>query len=178
MTHTLKIHYCYLPYVCMLIETCLFITLDPPSIGLYFMLNGIIYLPGDSILISDIGPQPFNRRDPGSTLVCVTTNVNTACCRDDDNPSNLNTGGAIGEWYYPNTTEVPSPSENVINFARFGYTHHVRLARVVSDSTPPPGVYTCQVPLNTNVIYNASITIQNGKFIIQKNSVYIICEQY
>ena len=64
------------------------------------MLENNVYIPGDSVPITDIGPQPGNRSDAGSTLVCVTTNVNTACCRGSD-------GGAIGEWYYPNGTRVP-----------------------------------------------------------------------
>ena len=46
------------------------------------------------------------------------------------------------------------------DFARIGYTHQVRLARAVSDSTPPPGVYKCEVPYPGNrVNVNASITL-------------------
>ena len=128
------------------------------------------YLPGDSVLISDIGPQPADRSDPGSTLVCVTTNVNTACCRSGDNNGVTNaTAGAVGEWYYPNGTQVPRPSGVVVDFARIGYTHQVRLGRVVSDSIPPLGVYTCQVPdPSSGFVYSASITIH------QQNSE---CEQ-
>ena len=58
--------------------------LAPPA-GLYFMLKSSTYIPGASVLISDIGPQLANRSNPGSTLVCVTTDVNTACCRERDN---------------------------------------------------------------------------------------------
>ena len=36
------------------------------------MLNGYIFLPGDSVHISDIGSQPANRSNPEATLVCVT----------------------------------------------------------------------------------------------------------
>ena len=53
--------------------------------------------------VSDIGIQPRDRTNPGSTIVCVTTNVNTACCRKNDNNALTNcTTGAVGEWYYPN----------------------------------------------------------------------------
>ena len=134
--------------------------------GLYFMFNNTMYQPGDSVLISDIGPQPSVRSDSGSTLVCATTNVNTACCRStDDNGFMNDTAGAVGEWLYPDGTLVPRGSEsNVIDFARFGFTHQVRLARKVSGSIPPLGVYTCQVPgLSTGVLYNASITISMCK---------------
>ena len=63
------------------------------------MLNNISYLPGDSVLISDIGTQPPDERsNPGSTLVCVTTNINIACCRAGDNNDVTNgTAGAVGE---------------------------------------------------------------------------------
>ena len=107
--------------------------------GLYFELNEGIYYDGDSVLISDIEDQPADRSDPGSTLVCVTTNVNTACCRGSD-------GGAVGEWLYPDGTIVPRPGGNPVDFARVGYAQQVRLARSVSTSPPPLGVYTCEVP--------------------------------
>ena len=132
------------------------------------MLNGVILLPGDSVLISNIGPQPANRSYPGSTLVCVTTNVNTACCRNkENNGMNNATAGAVGEWLYPNGTLVSRPYYNLVDFVRVGYTHQVRLARGESDSTPPLGVYTCQVPepSSTGVLHNASIIIsQKGNF--------------
>ena len=130
------------------------------------MLNGMTYLPGDFVLISDIGPQPADRNDSGSTLICVTTNVNTACCRGNDNNALTNaTAGSVGEWYYPNGTIVPRPGSNVRDFERVGYTHQVRLGKAVLNSTPPPGVYTCRVPEPlTGVIHRASIIIHMGMF--------------
>ena len=132
-----------------------------PSTGLYFMLNGVIHQPGDFVLISDIGPQPADRNDSGSTLICVTTNVNTACCRGNDNNALTNaTAGSVGEWYYPNGTLVPRHRNDVVNFARIGYTHEVRLSREVSDFTPPLGAFTCEVPEpSTGVLHRASINI-------------------
>ena len=51
----------------------------PPSTGLYFTLSGTVYLPGDTILITDIGSDNTNdRSDPGSSLVCNTTNAITS----------------------------------------------------------------------------------------------------
>ena len=49
-----------------------------PLTSLYIMLNNVIYLPGDSVLISDVGPERAACA-PGSSLICVTTNVNTDC---------------------------------------------------------------------------------------------------
>ena len=60
------------------------------------------------MLLSDIGPQPLNHSDPGSTFVCVTLNINTTCCKDGDNENISNAmPGAVGEWHYPNGTLVP-----------------------------------------------------------------------
>ena len=124
-------------------------------------MNGAIHLPGESVLISHIGRQPADRSNPGSTLVCVTTNVNTACCRVSDNNALTNaTAGEVGEWHYPNDTVVPHHSNYVMDFAKVGYTHQVRLERAVLGSTPPLGVYRCQVPEpSTGVLQNAVITI-------------------
>ena len=131
------------------------------------MRNGLFLLPGDSVHISDIGPQPAERSNPGSALVCVTTNVNKACCRSkDNNGSNNATAGAVGEWLYPNGTLVPRPSEDtMVDIVRIGYTHQVRLARGKANSPPPLGVYTCQVPdPSTGDLHYASITVhENGK---------------
>ena len=128
------------------------------------MWNGHIYVSGHSVLISDIGNQPRNRANPESTIVCVTTNVNTACCRKNDNNAFTNgSAGSVGEWYYPNNSLVPRANGNVVDLQRTGFTHHVRLARAVSGSTPPLGVYTCRVPEpSTGVLHNASITIYMG----------------
>ena len=75
------------------------------------------------------------------------------------------TAGAVGEWYYPDGTPVPRPDGgNVVDFVRVGFTLHLRLARQISDLTPPVGVYTCQVPdPSTGFIYSASITIHQDK---------------
>ena len=131
--------------------------------GLFFMWNKTTYLHGDVIFLYDIGTQPDDISDPGSTLVCVTTYINTACCRGADNNNITNdTAGAVGEWHYPDGTQVSPSSE--INFTTVGYTNQVRLAQTSSNSTPPLGVYTCQVPQSSNgVLYNASITLQMCK---------------
>ena len=126
-------------------------------------MNGIIHLPGDSIPISDIGPQPADLNHAGSTLVCVTTNVNTGCCRDADNPHNVLHSGAVGDWYYPDGTNIPHANNDTErNFARFDFRHQLRLARTTSGPVPL-GEYRCAVPNPiTGVVINATITIYNG----------------
>ena len=109
-----------------------------------------MYLPGDTVLITDIGISYYY---PGSSLVCNTTNVNTNCCRRGD-------GGNVGEWYFPNGTIVPrrrySPDGDL---TRTGYTHQVHLNRRDNAMTPL-GPYTCVVPDMNNIMnHTASITL-------------------
>ena len=126
----------------------------PPTAGLYFSLNGVIHLPGESVSITDIGSNA-NLSDAGSTLVCVTSNVNTKCCRSSD-------GGGAGEWYHPDGTKVPrnfgTPADDI--FTRSRYTEQVRLNRR-ANATGPLGVYRCDVPANlSGANISASITLQ------------------
>ena len=96
-----------------------------------------MYQPGNSILITDIGV--FASDEPGSSLVCVTSNVNMNCCRGID-------GGNVGEWYFPNGTIVPrSGAAPSADFTRKGFTHQVRLNRR-NNTTSPTGIYECRVP--------------------------------
>ena len=119
------------------------------------MLGNTTYLSGESVLITDIGEQTGDRSDAGSTLVCVTSNVNTQCCRGRD-------GVNVGEWFYPDGSMVPR--SNTINsstniFARYTHTHHVRLGSV-GTPTGPLGAYRCDVPDGTTgTIVSASINI-------------------
>ena len=88
--------------------------------GLYFTLNGTVYLTGESVFITDIGAFTGPTLEgAASSLVCVTRNVNTQCCRNSD-------GERAGEWFYPNGTLVPGLSGNS-SFFRSGFTHQVRL---------------------------------------------------
>ena len=111
-----------------------------------------IYLPGESVVITDIGEQPLDRSDPGSTLVCVT--------RGSD-------GGSVGDWFYPDGSMVPrsntigSSTTNI--FTRFGYTEHVHLG-TVGTPTGPLGAYRCDVPdgMNGTITVSASINITSS----------------
>ena len=131
--------------------------LDPPDSGLYFMVENRVYLPGNSVNLTDIGAQPDNRSNPASTLVCVTTNVNIDCCRRRDN----NDIGAIGDWYYPNDDSVNDPgSASGENFTKYVFRHQLRLS---SQGAPegPLGVYRCEIPDGRGGYATASINITN-----------------
>ena len=122
-----------------------------PSPGLYFTLNGTVYQPGDSILINDIGVIASD--EAGSSLVCVTSNVNTQCCRGSD-------GGSVGEWYFPDGTMVPRNSDAPsADFTRSGFTCQVRLNRR-NNALTPTGAYECRVPDgDTEELINARIIL-------------------
>ena len=125
--------------------------------GLYFTLNGTVYQPGDSILITDVGVVARFGTDPGSSLVCVTSNVNTQCCRSRDS-------GNVGEWYFPNGTMVPrnSAAPSAV-FTWSGFTHQVRLNRR-NSATSPTGTFECRVPdEDTGELVDASITLTAGE---------------
>ena len=138
-----------------------------PSSGLYFTLNGVVYLPGETVLITDIGEVdgqlPFrariSRADPGRSLVCATRNVNTQCCRpSDDNPR---MSRRIGQWHFPDGSAV-FPLGFGFNFARRGFAQEVRLERR-NNVMSPTGKYECRVPdEDTLELVNASITLTTG----------------
>lgn len=128
-----------------------------PPTGLYFRLRDTLYLSGATVPITNIGGANFEHNqesDSGLALVCVTSNVNTNCCRTSD-------GGNVGEWHFPNGTMVLRHSEvlqngvNTRDFSRNGYTHEVRLNRHNTAALMPTGEYQCRVP-DGNV---ANITI-------------------
>ena len=123
-----------------------------PSSGLYFTVAGTVYLPGQTVLITEIGAQ-LSPTDPGTSLVCVTSNVNTQCCRGADNPN----GGAVGEWFF---NGIIFPRNDVQEaFSRSGFTHQVRLNRR-NNAMSPTGAYECRVPpLGGGELVTASITI-------------------
>ena len=120
--------------------------------GLFFLLNGVMYLPGETVLITDIG-EFVDVSNAGLSLVCVTTNVNTKCCRMSD-------GGNLGEWFFPNGTIVPRNSGNEHrNFTRSGFMQQARLNHR-NNATVPLGAYICVVPNEGNTInHTASIMI-------------------
>ena len=140
-----------------------FSSISDPSSGLYFKLNGTVYLPNDTVVITDIGVAVSqtgidigevtgNTSDARNSLVCVTTNVNTTCCRGQD-------GANVGEWYFPNGTIVLRNGRNYErDFTRIGYTQEVRLNRR-NDATAPTGEYECRVPDEYGVLHTAGIII-------------------
>ena len=126
-----------------------------PGTGLFFSVSGTVYLPGDTVLITDIG----NFTDPtlegaANSLVCHTDNVNTQCCRGSD-------GGNVGEWHFPSGTIVPRNSAGG-DLTRSGFAQQVRLNRNTNTLTPT-GDFSCRVPDWGGVTQSAVITVIVGR---------------
>ena len=115
-----------------------------------------MYLSGDTVLITDIGVGNRGSPDPGSSLVCNTSNVNTNCCRSRD-------GGNVGEWHFPDGTIVPRSNANPNgDLTRTGYTLQVRLNRR-NNATTPLGAYECRVP---HIMDNTSTEVHTASIFI------------
>ena len=134
-----------------------------PRTGLFFAFKGTLYLPGDTLQITDIGSTnnryAFHRSEVGSSLVCITTNVNNRCC------NHYNGIGRTVGWFNP---------DGSVYFWWSAYVEQVRL-NTRRDRTgdfyniPTPGVYTCRIPdgRNNTIIHSANITLLlNGEYII------------
>ena len=121
------------------------------------MLGTRILPPDESVVITDIGGQPVERNNLGSTLVCVTDNVNMNCCRGRESG-----GTPIGDWIHNNELVVPLGSATGLNdiFVRIGYTRQIRLA-AVGHPTGPVGDYTCSVPDANGIATTAIVRIIN-----------------
>ena len=90
-------------------------------------------------------------------LVCVTSNVNTQCCRAiGETPS----GEPVGNWHFPNVSLVPRRAVAPNNdFSRTGNYQQVWLHRI-NNAMTPMGSYECRVPDNSGMLHTASILLQ------------------
>jgi hypothetical protein len=138
-----------------------------PSYGLYFTLNSTVYLPGGTVLITDIGKFArvlggYDPVDPRTSLVCRTEHVNTQCCRGSD-------GGNVGEWFDPDGNQFPRFGRaHTADFSRSGHAQQVRLNRR-NNAMSPTGVFECRVPpMGGGALVVARITITSGQCIILK----------
>ncbi len=132
-------------------------------------MSGTVYLPGDTLPITDVGdgyPIVTNPPDPGPSLVCVTSNVNTMCCRGRDHDGD---GGPVGNWIYPDGAIVLGNNANPNgDITRSSHTQQIRLNRKRPDVMSPTGVYTCEVPdgSDNTTTHRANITLTNGECMI------------
>ena len=89
-----------------------------------------------------------------NALFCITNHI--ACCKPGEN------GTALGNWYFPNGTRVPS-SDTMLDFYRTRGKMVVQLHRRGGGEE---GIYHCEIPDAMNVyrtIYIGVYTASTGK---------------
>ena len=130
------------------------------------MLNNTEYLAGDTLTITDVGDSFLSgsgveQNDPGPSLVCVTSNVNTMCFSGRDHPGN----GSVGNWLYPDGTTVLGKNANPNgSITRSSHIQQIRLNR--KRTVPNWSLYTCEVPdeSDNDIIHTATITLGECTF--------------
>ena len=105
---------------------------------MHLSLRGRKYIVNNSYFdIDDIGAE-----GDGAALLCITDLMQ--CCRGNETDG----GGALGQWFYPNGTNV-SIEGNKYDFYRNRGRSVVRLNRR-NSARSPTGLYCCEVPDATN----------------------------
>lgn len=125
-------------------------------IGVRLLFKGKIYGNNSLFFINEIGrtesdfllgylPEGYD-----SPLQCVTDKEN--CCRQY----------RIGEWYFPNGTQVPKEYHATVIYRNRDYSGNVNLNRIINtDIMPPSGQYCCEVPDSTTM--NQTLCAYIGK---------------
>ena len=116
----------------------------------WFSLNRTTYQNNSSVTLEDIG-------EGDNGLLCVTNF--TACCRPADTGEN---GSAMGNWFFPNGTRVPSRGA-MWDFYRTRGHMVVVLQRKRGGEE---GIYRCEIPDSANVtqsIYIGVYTANTGE---------------
>ncbi len=112
--------------------------------------------------MGDGSPGTTNPMDPGPSLVCVPSLVNTMCCRGSDHPGS----GPVGNWLFPDGTIVLGNSANPDeDITRSSHTQQIRLNKKRPDVMSPTGVYTCEVPdeSDNTTTHRATISLTNSE---------------
>ena len=119
----------------------------PGATDVWFSLKGTTYRNNSIVTLEDIGGG-------GDALLCKTSL--TACCRP---PYTGGTRKAIGNWYFPNKTRVPSLG-NKWDFFRARGQMVVRMNRRRGGVE---GIYRCVIPDAMNVTQTIYIGVYSAK---------------
>ena len=115
------------------------------GVGLRFILRSTAYQNNSLVLLEDIG-------EGHDALFCIANR--TACCRSPYTPN------ALGNWYFPNGTRVPSTGSQW-DFHRTRGQMVVLLHRRRGGEN---GIYRCDIPdaTNVNVLQTIYIGVYTG----------------
>ena len=113
---------------------------------MWFSLRGTTYQNNSCVTLEDIG------EGTDTALLCMT-NL-TACCR----ASYTATGSALGNWYFPNGTEVPSSGEQW----DFHRTRNQSVVLLNRRRGGVAGIYHCEIPDSMNVTQSIYIGVYSA----------------
>ena len=119
----------------------------------WFALRGTIYQNNSNVILEDIG-------EGADALLCITNK--TACCRP---PYTGDMGPALGNWFFPNGTRVPSLGVGW-DFYR---TRGQMVVRMQHRRGGVEGIYRCEIPDAMNV----TKTIYIGVYSISTGELYM-----
>ena len=114
-------------------------------IGLGFVLNGMSYPNGSTVLRTDIG-------EGAAALRCTTDRAD--CCRNV----------RAGEFYFPDGTRVliPGPDPSIRTYYRYRDSGFIYLNR--RDNAMETGQFRCEIPDASGILVNLFINI--GRLIV------------
>jgi len=137
-------------FQCIKIRTLVFLPFLLAG-DVWFSLNGATYQNNSLVTLEDIGEND-------TALLCMTHL--TTCCRRSDS-----SGFVLGNWKFPNKTDVPS-SSRMWDFYRARGQMVVRLYRRRGGEE---GIYHCEIPDTMNVTQTIYIGVYNtntGKVLV------------
>ena len=113
------------------------------------VLRGIPYQNNSIVMLEDIGQND-------DALLCITNY--TACCRPPY------TGGlALGNWFFPNGTTVPSETATSGEEWDFFRTRDQMMVRLHRRRDGVEGIYRCEIPDAINVTQTIYIGVYSGR---------------
>ena len=119
----------------------------PISGDVKFSLNGIIYQNNSVVTLEKIG-------EGDDALLCITDIAD--CCRRPYTTNN----NAIGNWFFPNGTRVPSAGTQWDFYRSRGWRAvHLHKRRGGAD-----GIYRCEIPLTQSDAEDVTQTIFIGVY--------------
>ena len=120
----------------------------PGASDIWFSLKGTTYQNNSIVILEDIG------RGDDDALLCITNQ--TACSQSND------TGGpALGNWFFPNGTRVPSDNANRTQWD-FYRTRGQMVVRMHHKRGGVEGIYRCEIPDAMNVTQTKYIGVYSA----------------
>ena len=127
-------------YIMHIIPLLCYIT----AASLGFVLNGMVYSNGSTVLRTDIG-------EGAAALQCTTDKV--TCC------TNMNGETRAGEFFFPNGTQVPLLGNTTSPYYRQRHSMSISLNRRSNIPTQPTGQFHCEIPDASGTTVNLFINI-------------------